>query len=447
MGGPWRPHSAQKLFLQNAQIVDVANGTLITDVAVGIQETGHIKLIKVDAIASEEWSSAKVVDLKGQYLCPGLIDCHVHLTATDAGQSSMGSLFSTHPSTVAYRAAWTAKQMLLRGFTTVRDTGGADFALKGAIEEGTVTGPRLFIAGKALSQTGGHADLRAPHQGEEFKCCGGHEPGFGRICDGVPAVLEAARDEFRKGADFIKIMVGGGVSSPTDPLDMLQFTSEEIRAITTTAKSIGSYVTAHAYSNEAIRHAVDNGVLGIEHANFIDEATAKLCAEKGVIITPTLATYKAFSEPPFNKFLPPSGMEKLEKVLASGADSLSILKEAGVIMAFGTDLLAAMHTQQNNEFTLRKQAPGITDLDILQAATLNAAKLLRREKLLGQIADDFFADLLILTKNPLEDVTILSHISKCCIGIIKQGRVVLSKVEKLAVDPLYDRLDFAPEQP
>jgi imidazolonepropionase-like amidohydrolase len=431
---PWTPRTQPpSVWFINANIVDVKKGEIMKAKSVRISKG---KVVQLDNVGNEtSGGNEVVVDLGGQYfLCPGLIDCHVHLTA-NSGQATMRDLFAAHPNAIAYRTAWNAKQMLLRGFTTVRDTAGADSALRDAITEGLVHGPRLFIAGKALSQTGGHGDLRAVYQGDESKCCGGHTPGLGRICDGVPACLEAARDELRKGADFLKIMVGGGVASPSDPLDMLQFTAEEIQAITTTARQMGKYVTAHAYTVDAIRHAIDNGVMGIEHGNFIDRETAKLCAEKGVTITPTLVTYKAMSEPPYEDFLPPDGQVKNKRVLDSGVRALNILHESGVQICFGTDLLAGMHALQNEEFSIRNEV--LSAGDILRSAIVNAARLLSCELSLGQIAEGFFADLLILNKNPLEDITVLDRIKETCYGILKDGRVVVSRIGELKVDELY----------
>jgi imidazolonepropionase-like amidohydrolase len=433
---PWSPQRPPpSTCFTNAKIVDVKKGTVKNVGRVYIAEgkiTGFRSLEETEETGP--MSAESVVDVGQFYLCPGLIDCHVHLTA-NSGQSNMRDLFAAHPNSIAYRTAWNAKQMLLRGFTTVRDTGGADAALREAIVEGLVHGPRLFVAGKALSQTGGHGDLRQGYQGDEFKCCGGHAPGFARVCDGVPACLEAARDELRKGADFLKIMVGGGVASPSDPLDMLQFTAAEIQAITTTAQQMGKYVTAHAYTVDAIRHAIDNGVMGIEHGNFIDEKTARLCAEKGVIITPTLITYKAMSEPPYEDFLPPDGQVKNKRVLKSGVEALKTLADSRVLTCFGTDLLAGMHIRQNEEFTIRSQTLPATD--VLRSATLSAAQLLKQELYLGQIAEGFSADILILNSNPLDDITVLDKIKESCYGIIKDGRVVMSRVEGLEVDGMY----------
>ena len=277
--------------------------------------------------------------------------------------------------------------------------------------------------------------MRLPHQDEDFKCCGGSVPGLGRICDGVPACLEAARDELRKGADFLKIMTGSGVASPADPLEMVQFTPEEIRAITGSARNLGKYVTAHAYSVEAIRHAVDNGVMCIEHGNFIDGPTAEMLASKGVFVVPTLVTYHALLEPEMATFLPESGKVKCRQVLERGLDAFKILREAGVTVCFGTDLLGAMHVKQNQEFAIRKQVQ--SDLEVLQSATVNPAKLLRMEGRLGVIKEGALADLLILAENPLEDVTCLNRMDSVLRAIVKEGRVACSKLAGLEPDHVH----------
>ena len=433
---PWLPQRGPvDLVFTNANVIDITSNATLTN------RTVHVSNGKISSISAGEdakcpmaASETSVVDLKGKYLMPGLIDCHVHLTAT-AGGATMRDLFDAHPNTVAYRTVWNAKQMLLRGFTTVRDTSGADFALREAIAEGLVPGPRLFIAGTALSQTGGHGDLRLPHQDDSFKCCGGNGPGIGRVCDGVPECLAAARDELRKGADFLKIMCGGGVASPADPLEMIQFTPEEIQAITSQARNLGKYVTAHAYTVDAIRHAIDNGVMGIEHGNFIDAETAELCAEKGVFVTPTLVVYNALVNPPYENFLPESGRAKCIQVIDSGYKALTTLYENGVTICYGTDLLAGMHVLQNQEFSIRARAlPGI---EVLRSATTNAARLLGMEGKLGTVSYDAIADLLILDKNPLDDVTVLDNFERTCYGIVKEGRVVMSNMTDMDVDEMY----------
>ncbi|KAI9035849.1 imidazolonepropionase [Aspergillus affinis] len=416
----------------NVNIVDVKAGRVIPNSSVRVRDGVIAGIGPAEQTSSTD--STKV-DLNHRYVCPGLIDCHVHLTATP-GSPLLKDIFAASPNAIAYRTAYVAREMLLRGFTTVRDTGGADAALRDAIAEGLVTGPRLFIAGKALSQTGGHGDFRAPYQGDEAKCCGGHSPALARVCDGVPACLAAVRDELRQGANFIKIMVGGGVATPTDALDMLQFTAEEIQAITTTAAYSNTYVTAHAYTTKAIRHAVDNGVRGIEHGNFIDPGTAKYCQEKGVVFTPTLVTYKGMSEPPFDNFLDEFSQAKNREVLASGLKALKTLNAAGITICYGSDLLAGMHPLQNQEFSIRSGA--LNALDILRSATVNAAKYIGMEGKLGVIGEGAIADFLVLDNNPLDDITVLDKVDRSLKAIVKDGRIVTSKLDSLAVDALYD---------
>ncbi|CAK5278314.1 unnamed protein product, partial [Mycena citricolor] len=270
------------------------------------------------------------------------------------------------------RTAYVLKEMLLRGFTTVRDTGGASKRVALAIEEGLFPGPRLIQCGKALSQTGGHGDFEPGLSGgSSTSCCGGHSKGLGRVADGVPDVLRAVREELKAGADFIKIMVGGGVASETDAIETVQYTAEEIKAITTTCKQMGGKMTtAHAYTVEAIRHAIDNGVAGIEHGNLIDRPTADLMASKGIFLTPTLSCYGIMVRPPFEDFLPPDGKKKNAQVMEQGLAALKIAHEAGVTICYGSDLLTSLHALQTEEFAVR--AAVLPSQEILRHATTNA---------------------------------------------------------------------------
>jgi imidazolonepropionase-like amidohydrolase len=324
--------------------------------------------------------------------------------------------------------------MLKRGFTTIRDCGGAGVAMKEALAENLHPGPRLFTCGHAISQTGGHGDLRSAKDAEYDVCSSsGHAHGYGRVADGVDQCLRAAREELRQGADFIKIMVSGGVASPTDRLTSLQYTLEEIRAFVQVAASAGTYVTAHAYTAAAIRRAVESGVRGVEHGTFLDEATAALMAEKGAFLTPTLITYASMSAPEFSTFLPPAIAAKNAHVLSVGLNSLQIADKAGVTMCFGTDLLGAMQSKQTGEFALRKRA-GLSAVKILQSATTNAARLLQQEDRLGRLREGAAADILILNANPLEDIEVLDRPRKHLLAVIKNGRVLESRWYALAKD-------------
>lgn len=431
---PWKQGPQNTYVFKNAKLVDTASGTILSNRTVKIS---HGIIQSVSFTENEyfmiESSDETTIDLKGKYLCPGLFDNHVHLWAVP-GEATLGGMYQIDNEVSMTRQPFVVQQMLRRGFTSVRDCGGASLALKQAIEEGVIQGPRLFIAGHALSQTGGHGDSRGPHNHSE--CCG--PIALGWVCDGVPACIKAAREELRTGADFIKIMAGGGVASPTDKLENVQFTSEEVRAITEVARNANTYVTAHAYTPRSIRHAVDNGVSGIEHGNFIDEATAKYMAEKDVFLTPTLITYSAMASPEFPGFLPIESESKNAQVLKLGLRSLQIASDAGVTICFGTDLLGPMGVVQTKEFALRAQV--LSPTAVLQSATINPARRAGLNEFLGQIKKGFAADLLILNENPLQDVSIFDKPEKHLLTVIKDGRVFHSRWSKLPQDAL-------PEEP
>jgi imidazolonepropionase-like amidohydrolase len=259
-----------------------------------------------------------------------------------------------------------------------------------------------------------------------MECGCGQVTGIARICDGVPECLHMARDELRRGAGFLKIMGGGGVISPTDAIDQVQFTPEEIRAITSVAKAAGKYATSHAYTPEAIRNAIDNGVMGIERGNFLDAPTAKLMAEKGVYLTPTLVTYVTMAGGPLANFLPPELKAQNQRILEYGISSLQIAKKAGVTMCYGSDLLGPLGAFQTNEFTLRSKA--LSPVEILQSATINPAKMMGLEKL-GQIKEGFWADLIILNSNPLEDISVLDRTANELLAVFKEGKAYYSKLQ------------------
>lgn len=436
---PWADRPSRRLRLVDCTLIDPKDGQLYQHVTIDIKDNLIHRMTKLSAqptpadesLAWTQDDMLTVVNLEGKFVCPGLIDCHVHL-ATPPGEEGLKDTMNQDPNTSLLRQPFLANEMLKRGFTSLRDCGGAGLALKEALAEGLHPGPRLFISGHGISQTGGHGDMRSSKDAE-YACCGGNTRGLGRIADGVEQCLHAAREEIRCGSDFIKIMVSGGVVSPTDRLTNLQYTPEEIRAFTKVASDSGTYVTAHAYTPPAIRNAIENGVNGIEHGNLIDEPTAQLMAERGAFLTPTLVTYATMASREFGSFLPPSIAEKNTQVLNAGLRSLQIADQAGVTMCYGTDLLGPLQIKQTGEFGLRKQA-GLSSLKILQSTTVNAARMLRQEDKLGRIKEGFFADLLILNANPLEDIEVLDRQDRHLLGVIKDGRVMASKWSKLQPD-------------
>lgn len=425
---PWLRPPPKAYVFHNANVVDVAKGSIRDSVTVGVQN-GKITSISQASAQLPSHPGFSVIDCTGQYLCPGLIDSHVHLIAVP-GFTDLNSAFGNPESVSLLRQPYVCSQMLHRGFTTIRDCGGAHSAIKEAIADGVFPGPRLFIAGHALSQSGGHADYRNKH--DHSACCGGATNGLGRVCNGVPQCMQAVREEIRCGSDFIKIMGSGGVSSPTDKIDHLQFTGEEIRAIVQCAKNAGTYVTAHAYTPEAIKHCVENGVKGIEHGNFLDRETAQLMVKNEVYLTPTLVTYDQMASSKWTGYLPPESQSKNTEVLDAGLRALQVAHENGVKICFGTDLLGPLGAAQTHEFAIRAKV--LPSLEVLRSATLNPARMLRQESSIGQILEGFEADILILSANPLEDVTILDKPDQYVNGVMKEGRVYKSRTSAIAED-------------
>ncbi|KAJ4399892.1 hypothetical protein N0V85_005888 [Neurospora sp. IMI 360204] len=227
-------------------------------------------------------------------------------------------------------------------------------------------------------------------------------------------------------------MVGGGVASPTDRLTNTQFKAAEVRAICDVAESYGTYVTAHAYTPKAIRHAVDNGVKGIEHGNLIDEATARYMAERGIWSTPTLVTYDAMASDEYAGFLPPENQRKNEEVLRQGLKPLTIAEKAGVNMCYGSDLLGPLTREQSKEFGIRSVI--LKSKQVLQSATVNVAKMLGQESFLGQLKPGYAADMLILNVNPFNEVAVLDELERHVLAVIKDGRVYVSRWRRLPVD-------------
>lgn len=402
------------LLLKNARIYDVNHEN--DDALYFILIEGQlIRRISREPIQTGD---AETVDVNGRYVMPGMIDCHIHAISSVAGLAKNGQL----PDTFAVlNSVPILKGMLMRGFTTARDAGGAPYALSQAIEQRLISGPRLFICGKALSQTGGHGDFRDRYDNREPEVCqcSQHIGAIGRIVDGVDAVRKAVREEMRSGAHQIKIMASGGVGSPTDPIGNLQFSVDEIRAIVEEAESHQTYVMAHAYTAKAIERIVRLGVRTIEHGNLIDDQAAAVMAEHGAYAVPTLVIYDAMSKVGRETGVPEPALVKNEVVRLQGLKALEILKRHGVKMGFGTDLLGEMHPYQSDELRIRAEVLG--NAETLRQATVIGAEILNMEGKLGVVAEGAIADLLILKENPLENIGVLSGQGEGIIGIIKDG--------------------------
>lgn len=398
---------------RNARIFDPGHDSLLDGHEVLI-EGGTIREVSDRPIASQ---GAEVIDCGGRTLMPGLIDCHVHVVLSEVSISRL----ETMPLTLMTAHAMSLMgAMLDRGFTTVRDTGGADWGIKAAVDQGLFPGPRLFIAGKAIGPTGGHSDprRRTDVAGPRCHCC--NAMAFSMcLADGVAEVQRAVREEMRQGCDQVKIMMSGGVASPFDPLDSLQFSLGEVRAAVEEAHAFGRYVCAHAYTPEAITRAAECGVRTIEHGNLVDEPSAALMAEKGMFLIPNLIAYYAMKERASEFGMNPEMLAKNDLVIDGGLKSLEICRNAGVPIAFGSDLLGQLQVDQSREFALRSQV--MSPIEILRSATVVGAQVLRQEGKLGCIAPDAHADLLLVDGDPLADLGVLAGQGERLAMIVKGG--------------------------
>jgi len=308
----------------------------------------------------------------------------------------------------------------------VRDVGGATRALAAAQEDGLIEGPRLVICGKALSQTGGHSDLRGPYDNRDPAPLTYRLGSMGRIADGVDACRAAARDELRQGAQFIKVMANGGVSSPTDPISYLGFSVAELEAIVEEAQNAQTYVAAHLYTDQAIRRAVLSGIRSVEHANLIEPDTAALIRARGAFVCPTLVTYEKLKSEGASLGLPAASIAKIDDVRLRGLQSLEIMAEAGVTMAYGTDLLGEMHRHQSEEFVIRGSV--LPTIDVIRSATINAAELLGMTGRIGVIAPGAHADLIVVDGDPLRDLSLLTDQGRNLPIIMAAGRFVKHEI-------------------
>jgi imidazolonepropionase-like amidohydrolase len=327
------------LIIKNAKLLDTHAGELRPGASLRIERD---KIVEVAENGHELNAHADIgiLDAGGRTLMPGLIDAHVHPAITTL---DLVSMVHRQASWIAIETKFILEGMLRRGFTTVRDAGGLDAGIPIAIERGLIRGPRIFRSGRVLSQTGGHGDLEPVSQHPRLCACSIRTSAFSHIADGVDAVRRAAREELKGGAQQIKIMAGGGVATPSDPIDMTQYTEEEIRAAVEEAKARRTYAFAHAYIPESIERAVKAGVRSIEHGNLIDEASARLMAERGCYLVPTLVTYDQIAQFGKTHRFPEVSLRKLQDVLYAGVGAIEKALRAGVKVGFGTDLLGETH--------------------------------------------------------------------------------------------------------
>ena len=398
--------------LRNASVLDAADGILTPGQSVVIEGT-RIADVGPGLTGPDD---AVFLDVRGRTVMPGLIDAHTHPAIVD---HDVFGLAEWPPTYVAARASRVLAGMLARGFTSIRDVGAGEVGLARAIEEGYFQGPRMFYGGKQLTQTGGAGDWRAPSRSvydDNY-----YSPAIGVICDGVPEVRRAVREEVRRGAHHIKVYLSGAVDSPSDRVDSTQFSMEELTAIVEEATAANIYVAGHAYTSRAINRGLRAGVRSIEHGNLMDASSIPLFQEHDAFFVPTIVTYHALAARARAGLLPGDIEAKLGEVINGALEALEMAHAAGLPIVYGTDLFADMHDQQLQEFVIRSQIQSAADL--IRSATTTAARLLRREGELGVVAPGALADLLVIDGNPLDDIRVLTTPERTLKLIMKGGKI------------------------
>ncbi|WP_150466646.1 metal-dependent hydrolase family protein [Francisella sp. SYW-9] len=405
-------NKSNTLILKNCKIIDADHKSPSELVDILIKDKKIAKIGKNIFI-----ENIKSIDMSKYYVMPGLIDAHVHVTAARPQVANI----NIPDEEVSIRAKQFMENMISRGFTTVRDAGGAGEGLAFVLNQGLVKGPRLLYSGKALSQTGGHGDFR--DQSENFEPCFCHQSGsnISTICDGVAAVQKTAREQLRKGASQIKIMASGGVNSPTDRIDGCQYSFEEMKAIVDVARDHGTYVMAHAYHPVAIKRCLEAGVRSIEHGNMLDEETAILMKEKEAFLVPTLMIFKAMKELlSKEKYLNANVIKKLEEVQKYGLGSIKLAKKHNIKIGFGTDLLGEVQQARQLEgLALHESAQ--TPYELLCSTTSVNAELLNMGDKIGKIKENYYADIIAVKSNPLDGIAKCFENQDNVVVVIKEG--------------------------
>jgi imidazolonepropionase-like amidohydrolase len=402
-----------RTLIRNAHLLDTATMSFSAETSLLIEE-GRI------VAAGESVASPDVcVDARGGFALPGFIDAHVHFRLATMDFRKLASWTEVE---YGIAMAKLARETLARGFTSVRDLGGDVEGLLRALGAGLAEGPRVVRAGRMLTQTGGHGDAESGERPVPACACEMRHTAFGIVADGADAVRKAARHALREGSDFLKIHVSGGVASPSDPLDSVQYTPDEVAAAAQEARHRHTYVAAHAYSPESIRMAVENGVHSVEHGNLIDVDAAKAMAAAGAVLVPTLATYEAMELLGAQLGLPAANREKNRVVFEAGLGSLELARGAGVALGFGTDLIGETQARQGREFAIRARVESARE--ILRSMYVVNPRLCRLEGRIGVLAPGAFGDVVVARRNPLDDVAALAEPGEALSCVMQAGRVV-----------------------
>jgi len=413
----WEPGVVRAL-ITNGDLLDTDTMTIVGERHVVIE--GDTIVDVVDQVPAGSFD--RTIDARGRFVLPGFIDAHVHHVITTMDFGRLQRMSTTE---IALGMARLAEATLRRGFTTVRDTGGDTAGLVRAIATGLCEGPRIIRSGRAISQTGGHGDLDSTDRSGDGACaCRIHSSSFGHVADGPDAVRLAVRTELKAGSNFIKLMSSGGVASPTDPFDAVQYTDIEVRAATTETDHRHTYATSHAYHPEAISLAIENGVRCIEHGNLLDAATAERMVALGVTMVPTLVTYSAMQEMGAKMGMPERNLDKNRGVFEQGQRSIGIAKAAGVELGFGTDLLGEAQPWQPREFAIRADLEPAAD--VLHSMYRVNSKLCGLEGQIGVLAPGTSGDVVISSIDPLAELARLAEPGAVA-AVVARGRVVVDE--------------------
>jgi imidazolonepropionase-like amidohydrolase len=420
--------SSTKILITNARIFNGKSAKLSDDMNLLVEGN---KIAKISKAALTSSADMTVIDAKGLTLMPGLIDAHTHIMFATVPQLV---LITSDIGFVNVAAVKAANDMLMRGFTSIRDLGGPVFGLKRGIDAGLVPGPRIWPAGAFISQTGGHGDFRLPtdlpaHPGDYTYA---ERIGATAIADNADTMRQRAREQLALGASQIKLMAGGGVSSSFDPLDVTQYTVPELRAAVEAAENWGTYVTVHAYTPRAVRQAIEAGVKCIEHGQLLDESTAKLMAGKGIwwSLQPFLDDQpSAFAEGS------PNRLKQLD--MFSGTDNAyNLAKKFKIKTAWGSDILFSAENAEKQGTNLAKMVRWYTPAEVLKMATSDNAELLTLSGLrspyigkLGVIEENAFADLLLVKGNPMENINLIADPDKNFVLIMKDGKIYKNTIK------------------
>ncbi len=429
---PAQASEAAVTLLHNVRIFD-GSGAKLSAPSQVLVRGNRIERIVPAAAALDRPAGATVIDGGGRTLMPGLIDMHWHTVFV---RPSHSALLSSDVGYLNLMAGAEATATLMRGFTTVRDMGGPAFALKRAIDEGILAGPRVYPSGAMISVTSGHGDFRLPI--ELPRAIGapqsrGEQVGAAMIADSPDEVRVRVREQLLQGATQIKLTAGGGVSSPNSPLDAITFTEAELRAAVEAAENWGTYVTVHAYTPASIQRAVAAGVRNIEHAHLIDEASAKLMADRGIWLS-----MQPFPEELGAAFRPGSAERAKFMQVFDGTDTTyKLARKYGIKTAFGTDILFSAALAQRQGALLAKLTRWYTPAETLAMATGTNAQLLALSGLrnpypgrLGVVAEGALADLLLVDGNPLDDIRLIEDPDRNFVVIMKDGKVYKNTLAK-----------------